>query len=142
MHARGVAAAGGEEAVDAGLARGVQVYGVHAVAEGVQAVAGHARAVRKGAGSYGGSVFVCGAGRALAVAALGREGAVGAGPARVRELAGRVRGPRRAAAARRAEAMVELGGAGQRELAWRAGRGQHNPGGAEVVSGALDAGLC
>ncbi len=75
--------------------QGPAVYCVHAVAEvcGVQAVAWHARAVREDAGSYGGSVFVCGAGRALAVAALGREGAVGAGHARVREFAGRVRGP-------------------------------------------------
>ena len=137
VRARRAAAAGREEAVLTRLARGGEVGGVHAVA-------GHAGAVCKRGGGGRRGVFEGGARRALAVAALGREEAVRTRAARVGELVRRVRRPGGAPAAWGAQAVVELGGAGQRELAGGARRrqhGQHGAGGAVVVGGALHAGV-
>jgi hypothetical protein len=73
----------------------------------------------------------------------GREEGVRAQCARVGQWFRRmrVRGPRCVAAARRAQTVVDLGGAGQRELSGRSGRGQHCTSGAVVVGWALDTGL-
>jgi hypothetical protein len=141
VRARRAAAVGGEEAVGAGHAGGGEEGVVGGVAGGLDAVARHARAVCERGGAGRGGVLVRGAGGARAVAAGGRVEGVRARATWIGKLLWRVRGPGSSAAARGAETVVDVCGAGQRELAGRAGLRDDGTRGTVVVGGALDAGL-
>lgn len=134
MRARRAAAAWRKEAVIAGRARCSKEGVVRRVLSAVRdAVPWDAGAVGERCGAWRRCVLVCWAGGARRVAVGGREEGVRAQNAGIRQFVWRVRGPGQAAAAGRAEAVVDVCGAWQRELAVRARRGQHRAGGAVVV---------
>lgn len=134
VRARRAAAAWRKEAVIAGRARCSKEGVVRRVLSAVRdAVPWDAGAVGERCGAWRRCVLVCWAGGARRVAVGGRKEGVRAQNAGIRKFVWRVRGPGQAAAAGRAEAVVDVCGAWKCKLACRAGRRVHGAGGAVVV---------